>query len=149
MALIPVFSARVFASGRVELPERERARRAKWISALAGDDAPEGRRVDWILRRQPRPGSLNQDRYLHAVAYELIAAHTGHSIAEVKRLCLAARFGALGVDENRWPIPVIEHTSSLSIEEKTSLIEFLPAWALDTFEGDVEIPLPREVEWRL
>lgn len=147
--LLPIFSVRVFSSGRVELLESERERRAQWIRALAGDDAPNGRVCEMLLRRQPRQRTSDQNRYLHKVPFELIADHTGHSLAEVKRLCLAARFGAVGVDERGWPVPVVEHTSSLTVDEGSSLIEFLPAWALDTFQGRLEIPLPHQVEYRL
>lgn len=146
--LIPVFSGTAIAKdGRVELDASERDRRASWIRALAGES--ETRRVELLMRRIPRQRTNDQNSYLHAVPFELIAAHTGHTVAEVKRLCLAARFGARYVDASGWPVPVIEHTRDLDVDESSSLIEFLPSWALDTFEGDLEIPLPHQVEWRL
>ncbi len=103
--------------------------------------------MEVVIRLQPRQRTLDQSAYLHAVPFRLIHEETGHSVDEVKRLCLAAKFGTRALDERGWPIPMIEHTSSLDVAQGSDLIEFIPPYAMHEFNG-LEIPLPGEVEFR-
>ncbi len=141
MALVPIFKGRVSPDGKLILRETERARRQEWLQHLAGHE------IELVMRRQPRQRTLDQNNYLHAVPFRLMHEQSGLTVDEVKRLCLAAKFGTIGTDERGWPIPLIAHTSSLEVEQADDLIEFLPPFSLERFNG-LEIPLPGEVDYR-
>lgn len=141
MALIPIFKGLVTPQARLVLRETERQRRQEWLQALAGHE------IELVIRRQPRQRTLDQNNYLHAVPFRMMHEASGMTVDEVKRLCLAAKFGTVGIDDIGWPIPLIAHTSSLNVEQADSLIEFLPSYSLERFNG-LEIPLPGEVEYR-
>lgn len=141
MALIPIFKGLVTPQARLVLRETERQRRQEWLQLLAGHE------VEVLVRRQPQQRTLDQNGYLHAVPFRLMHEASGLTVDEVKRLCLAAKFGTVGIDDIGWPIPFVQHTSSLDVHDADSLIEFIPSYSLERFNG-LEIPLPGEVEYR-
>lgn len=139
MALVPIFRGLVNPEGELILRETERGKRQQWLRHLAGSS------VEIVVRREPRQRTLDQSAYLHAVPFRLIADHTGDHIEVVKRNVMRELFGYVQDLETGLVRPWMEHTSSMTAEEATRLIEELPAWACDTF-GGLEIPLPGEVE---
>lgn len=140
VSLVPIFKVLVTPQAKVLFRESERAKRQQWLEMLAGHEC------DVVIRRPPQQRTLDQSRYLHAVPFRLIHELTGHTVDDVKRFCLAAKFGTRGIDERGWPVPIIEHTSSLEIGQAADLIDFLPPYAIEEFNG-LEIPMPGEVRY--
>lgn len=99
-----------------------------------------GCHVDVIVRKKREQRSLDQNAYLHAVPFPLIAAHTGYSIEEVKLVLMGECWGWHELHGHS--VPIKPHTSDMTTEECSLFIEWLPPWALEHL--GVQIPLPGE-----
>lgn len=135
MAVVPIFHGKVTDDAVLVLEESERERRRQHLRTLAG------RRIEVILRRERTQRTLDQNKYLHAVPFPLLAEYWGEDIETAKLLVLGECFGWHDTrDGHRFPIK--PSSSLLTTEEGSHLIEWLPPWAMTNF--GVEIPLPRE-----
>lgn len=88
--------------------------------------------------------SLDQNAYLHAVPFPLLAEEFGCSVEDVKYDLMGEKWGwkPSPLNPNHF-IPVMPHTSDMTVEQCTEFIEWLIPWALDKF--GISIPYPNEV----
>lgn len=138
VSLVPIFHGRIDMAARLHLEETERDRRRVHLQALVG------RRVEILIRKERVQRSVDQNAYLHAVPFPLLAAHFGDSIEGVKYDLMGEKWGLKpsAVDPARL-VPVKPSTASMTVEECTEFIDWLIPWALT--EHGVSIPLPHEV----
>lgn len=99
-----------------------------------------------VVVRIERPASkrtLDQNAYLHAVPFPILAEHFGDSVEGVKLDLMGEKWGwkPSPLDPSRM-VPVKPSTSSMTIEECAEFIDWLIPWAAQ--EHGVLIPLPRE-----
>jgi hypothetical protein len=129
------------------------------LGAIVTDDHRleiDDRRVLWQQLRHMKPGrkivrisepktkrSLDQNAYLHAVPFPLIAAEVGDSIEGVKYDLMGEKWGwkPSALDPTRM-VPVKPSTSSMTVEECTEFIEWLIPFAAQKL--NCVIPLPNE-----
>lgn len=135
MALVPIFHGRVLPDGKLELDEREAFQRRIHLKALAG------REVEVIVRKKRVQRSLDQNAYLHAVPFPILADYWGEDIETTKLLVMGECFGWRELGDGR-RIPMKPSTAALTVEEGSHLIEWIPPWAMREF--GVDIPLPNE-----
>lgn len=105
--------------------------------------ADAGQAVEIVIRAPKAQRSLDQSAYAHAVPFKLIAEAMGESVEAAKLCLLGEKWGWHEVRGH--PLPVKPSTAALTVEEFSELIEWLPAFALETF--GIQIPLPNEVSW--
>ena len=134
--LIPLFHGRITSDGKFELADAERDLRRTYFRALAGKN------VEIIVRKERTKRSLDQNAYLHAVPFPLLAEEWGEDIETTKLLVLGECFGWKELRDGH-RLPIKPSSAALTVEEASHLIEWLPPWAMVNFR--VEIPLPREV----
>lgn len=119
---------------------------------LVLDDAKGFARAMWRMRRGPvvvrveqpkTKRSLDQNAYLHAVPFPIIAEYVGCSVEDIKYDLMGEKWGwkPSALDPNRM-VPVKPSTSSMTVEECTEFIEWLIPFAAQKF-GTL-IPLPGE-----
>lgn len=132
---VPIFSAHVDTVGRLILADRERGVRRQWLSSLIDKD------VEVIVRRKRVQRSLDQNAYLHAVPFAILADEWGEDIETTKLLVLGECFGWRETRDGQ-RLPIKPSTSKLTVEETSHLIEWLPPWAMVNFR--VDIPLPEK-----
>jgi hypothetical protein len=136
MAQVPIFHARVTDEGKLELVEAERDRRRVWLQSLAG------KAVEVIVRKERLQRTLDQNAYLHAVPFPMLASHIGDSVEGVKFDLMGECWGWTTTKGGHY-IPIKPHTSDMSVEECSQFIDWLIPWAMTTH--GVDIPLPNEV----
>lgn len=136
MALVPIFHGMVDDDGKLLLTLAEAETRRNYLRFL------KGQRVEVVIRKERTQRSLDQNAYLHAVPLPLLACEWGEDIETAKLLILGECFGWKETRGQR--LPIKPHTSTLTVEEFSHLIEWLPPWAMLNF--GVSIPLPREAE---
>lgn len=109
-------------------------------------------RAMWRMRRGPvvvrveqpkTKRSLDQNAYLHAVPFPIIAEYVGCSVEDIKYDLMGEKWGwkESPLRANHM-IPVKPSTSAMTVEECTEFIEWLIPFAAQKF-GCV-IPLPSE-----
>lgn len=135
MALVPIFHGSIDNEGRFHLAENERDQRRGYFQTLAG------KRVEIIVRKERVKRSVDQNAYLHAVPFPILAEHFGNSIEEVKYVLMGECFGWHEVAGRE--IPIKPSTSSMTVEECSHFINWLIPWAMT--EHGCAIPLPNEV----
>lgn len=138
MAIVPVFHGRVTEEGRLVLQESERAQRQNYLHYLAG------RLVDVVIRKKRTQRSLDQNAYLHAVPFPMLADHFGNTIEEMKYALMGECWGWKLDKATGREVPVKAHTSRMTVEECVRFIEWLIPWAM--VHHGVQIPLPGEAE---
>lgn len=136
MALAPVFHGRVTAEGRLELAEDERDRRRLYFQHLVNRD------VEIVIQKQRRQRSVDQNAYLHATVFPLLASEFGDSVEGVKFDLMGEKWGWT-VTAGGHHLPVKSHTSGMTVEECSEFIEWVIPWALTTH--GIALPLPNEV----
>lgn len=132
MGVVPIFTGLVTAEARLEFTAAEAQLRRAHLRSLIG------REVEIVVRKKRTQRSDDQNAYLHAVPFALIAEYTGHSIEEVKVLLMGECWGWQVVQGRQ--IPVKPSTSSMTTEECSYFIEWLPPWALDHLGLDIPLP---------
>jgi len=135
MALVPIFSGRVSDDAVLVLFDTERTQRRTYLRTLVGQD------VEVIVRKKRTQRSLDQNKYLHAVVFPLLADHCGYTLSEIKLVLMGECYGWHEVAGRE--LPIKPHTSEMTVDECTHFIEWVIPWALEKF--DVHIPLPNEV----
>lgn len=136
MAIAPIFHGAV-TDNLLMLDVHEAERRRQYLRFL------NGKRVEMVLRPERSKRSLDQNAYLHTVPFPILAAEWGEDIETTKLLVLGEKFGWKETrDGNR--LPMKAHTSQLTVDETSELIEWLPPWAMVNF--GVVILLPNEAE---
>jgi hypothetical protein len=87
--------------------------------------------------------TVDQNAYLHAVPFPILAEHFGDSVEGVKLDLMGEKWGwkPSPLDPARL-VPVKPNTSSMTIEECTQFIDWLIPWA--AMNHGVLIPLPNE-----
>lgn len=134
---IPIFHGRISSEGRFELADDERTLRQQYFKSLAGQS------VEIVVRKERTKRSLDQNAYLHAVPFPLLAEYWGEDIETTKLLVLGECFGWKELSDGH-RLPMKPSSSNLTIDEGSHLIEWLPPWAMTRF--GVPIPLPNEAE---
>lgn len=140
---VPIFHGRIASDGRFELAEHERDLRRRYFQTLAGQN------VEITVRKERTKRSIDQNAYLHAVPFPLLAEELGYeSIEELKYALMGECWGWKRDRATGHEIPVKPSTSSMSVEECTHFIDWLIKWAATP--GNVcahgfTIPLPNEV----
>lgn len=135
MAPVPIFTGRVTDDVRLELTEHERTQRRLYLQSLAGCE------VEIVIRKKREQRSLDQNKYLHAVPFTLLAEYWGEDIETTKLLVLGEWAGWRETKDGH-RVPMKPSTSALTIDEGTNLIEWIPPWAQIHF--GVIVPLPNE-----
>jgi len=94
--------------------------------------------------RVKRQRSLDQNAYLHAVPFTLLADHFGDSIEGTKYDLMGHFWGwqPSKIDPSR-SVPIRSSTADMSDEECSKFIDWLIPWA--AMEHGVLIPLPNEM----
>lgn len=134
---IPIFHGRIDPDGRFELAAHELGLRRAYFKSLAGQS------VEITVRKERTQRTLDQNAYLHAVPFPLLAEYWGEDIETTKLLVLGECWGWRETSGgNR--LPIKPSTSRLTVDESTHLIEWLPPWSMTNF--GVAIPLPNEAE---
>jgi hypothetical protein len=137
MALVPIFHGEITEDGAFVADAHEADQRKNYLRFL------RGQRVEFVIRKARTKRSEDQNKYLHAVPLPLLAAEWGEDIETAKLLILGECFGWKETRNGR-QLPLKPHTSGLTVEEFSHLIEWLPPWAMVNF--GVNIPLPNEAE---
>ena len=137
MTGVPIFHGRIDEDGRFGLLATEKALRLAYFKRLAGE------RVEVIVRKARTQRSIDQNKYLHAVPFPILALHFGDSVEGVKFDLMGEKWGWTTTKQGHH-IPVKGHTSQMTVEECTEFIDWLIPWAMT--EHGVAIPLPNEVE---
>ena len=105
--------------------------------------AHQGQRIEVVLREPQPQRSADQNAYLHAQPFRIIAQHTGADVADVKLAlmghCWGWTYSALAGRE----VPVKPHTSDMTVKECDYFIDWIVPWALEHLE--LTIPLPNEL----
>lgn len=102
------------------------------------------KRIEVTLRRLREKRSLDQNAYLHGVVVPLMIDYTGDDVAGTKLSLMGEMWGWKKDKLTGRELPIKPHTSDLTVEEFSALIEWVGPWAL-TKHG-VFIPLPGEAE---
>ena len=132
MALTAKFKIKV-ENGRSTILDRDK--RLKFIMAL-----PDGDYVETI-KKQRKPRSNQQNRYMHGVIFKLIAEEIGDSVEEVK----SAMKNKFLKYETKSGLEAIKDTSDLSTVELENFNEKCRRWASSFL--NIYIPLPNEIDW--
>jgi hypothetical protein len=136
---VPIFNGHVSSSAKLELAAAEAGLRRKHLETLVGKN------VEVIVRKKRAQRSLDQNAYLHAVPFLILAEFFGCSVQETKFAILGEKWGWTKDKITGHDIPVkSSHTSDLDTEDAAELIDWLPAWAMTNF--GVDIPLPQKSE---
>lgn len=130
---IPVFFAFVPRDGALRLHDRAAFRYHV--------DTFKGEEVEITLRRKRTQRSIDQNAYLHAHPFPILAEHFGYTIPEVKLVLMGECFGWKEVAGRDMPIK--PSTSDMTVEECTYFIDWLLPWAM--VNHGVKIALPGEV----
>lgn len=87
--------------------------------------------------------TLDQNAYLHAVPFPLIADYVGCSVEDIKYDLMGEKWGwkPSALDPNRM-IPVMPHTSDMTVEQCSEFIDWLIPFAAEKF--GMSIPYPDE-----
>lgn len=103
--------------------------------------------LDIIIRQHREQRSLDQNSYLHAEPFPKVAEFMGGTIEEAKYTlmghCWGWKFDKLAGRE----VPVKPSTSSMTVDEASYFIEWLPPWCFEHCDG-LQILLPDEWERR-
>lgn len=134
----PLFTGRVLDGGLL-IYDRPKDY-AKYLRTLGGQY------IETVTRRRRAQRSIDQNAYLHAVPFFMIADYTGDDIESVKLNVMGACWGWRKSSITGIETPLKPHTSHMTTEEGSYLIEWLPPWAFQQFNGMV-IPLPNEASW--
>lgn len=144
MNITPKFLGCVDDSGRLLFgrtpheSERERKNFARFLKTLRNRD------VEIVVKKKTVQRSLDQNAYLHAVPFPLLAEHFGMTISEVKYSLMGEKWGWRKDPISGREIPIKPSTSDMTVEECTQFIEWLLIWAAT--EHDVYIPSPERAE---
>lgn len=136
MASFPVFHGAVTADGLLELNADEKLLRRSYLRQLAG------RRVDVVVRPERVQRSLDQNGYLHAHPFPLLAEHLGDSIEGTKLALMGECWGWKTSPVTGAQVPVKPRTSEMTVDECTFFIDWLIPWA--AMKHGVDIPYPNE-----
>jgi hypothetical protein len=87
--------------------------------------------------------TLDQNAYLHAVPFPILAEYFGSSVEDIKHDLMGEKWGwkPSPLNPHRM-IPVLAETSKMTVEQCTEFIDWLLPWAAT--EHGVLIPLPNE-----
>lgn len=136
MAPVPIFHGRITDDGQLVLDANEATQRAAHRRSLAG------RRVEVIIRKERTRRSLDQNAYLHAQPFPILAEFFGDSVEGVKYSLMGECWGWKRDRVSGHEVPVKANTSDMTVDECAFFIDWLIPWAM-TKHG-VDIPYPRE-----
>jgi hypothetical protein len=131
MAVIPVFLLTIL-KGKVSVKDPEK--RLRYIQSL-----PDGE-YEEVIRKKQSVRSLQQNAYLHAVIFQMIADHTGDSMEDVKS-ALKIMFLSYTTKSG---LRAVKETSRLNTKQLEEFNEKCRIWAAE-FLG-MYIPLPNEID---
>lgn len=135
---VPVFHGRVDGNARLVLEPREALMRRTYLRTLVN------RNVELILRRERVKRSLDQNAYLHAQPFPLLAEHFGDSVEGVKHDLMGECWGWKTSPITGLQVPVKPNTSDMTVDECTFFIDWLIPWALT--QHGVDIPWPEKAD---
>jgi hypothetical protein len=93
-----------------------------------------------IIKDQAAKRTLDQNAYLHAGPFQVLAEFFGESVEQTKYVLMGECFGWTRDAITQREIPVKPSTSSMTVEECTFFIDWLIPWAQEKF--DITLPLP-------
>lgn len=96
------------------------------------------------MKHQASKRTLDQNAFLHAVPFTILADYFGLSVEETKYALMGEKFGWTDNPLGGPAIPVKPSTSSMTVAECTDFIDWLIPWALEKW--NVSIPLPNEFD---
>lgn len=135
---MPVPTFRASVTDRGQLVPEARHDFDRWLRTLAG------KRVDLIVR-EPRPQrSYRQLKYWFGVPMKLLSEVTGYTKMQMHYLCIAICFGVVVDPASGREVPVVAASRALTTKQFAELVEWCPAWSLETH--GLEIPLPNDVD---
>jgi hypothetical protein len=141
---VPIFHGRISEDGKFELAEQERLLRQKYFRTLAGKS------VEIVVRKERTKRTIDQNNYLHAVPFPILAEALGYeSIEDLKLALMGEKWGYRRDKVTGKELPIKAHTSDLTVDECTEFIEWLVVWAGTPgrfSERGIKIPLPNEVD---
>lgn len=105
--------------------------------------AHTGTKVEVVLREPQPQRSVEQNAYLHALPFRLIADHTGDDIADVKLALMGHCWGWTYSKLAGRDVPVRPSTSEMSVKDCDYFIDWVVPWAAQHL--GVIIPLPNEL----
>lgn len=123
MSLIPVFHGHVDDQDRLVLIDGEAALRRQYLKTL------RGKRIEVTVRKERTKRSLDQNAYIH-VAAAFLAEEFGNEIDEMKLILMGEKWGWHRDKVTNREFPIKPHTSSMTVEEATDFIDWLPRWSL-------------------
>lgn len=136
---IPIFHGRIGEDGKFELAETERDLRRTYFQTLAGQS------VEITVRKERTNRSIDQNAYLHAVPFPLLAEELGYESIEDLKLALMGECWGYHRDKvSGKDFPIKPHTSDMSVDECSQFIEWLVTWSQTKF--NIRVPLPNEAE---
>lgn len=105
----------------------------------------KGQPVEVVVRKPTSKRSLDQNAYLHAEPFRMLAEELGDSVEGIKYDLMGEKWGwkPSPLDPSRL-VPVQPSTSAMTVEECTAFIEWLIPFAAQKF--GVLIPYPSEWE---
>lgn len=86
--------------------------------------------------------TIDQNAYLHAVPFPILADYFGNTIPETKYVLMGECWGWKVCPIAKREIPIKPSTSEMTVEECTYFIDWLIPWAAQNH--NVLIPLPSE-----
>ena len=96
--------------------------------------------VTIVVKAQEAKRTLDQNAFLHAAPFRILAEFFGESVEQTKYVLMGECFGWTRDAITQREIPVKPSTSSMTVEECTFFIDWLIPWAQDKF--DITLPLP-------
>lgn len=139
MALVPIFHGRVTEQGELVLFATERTQRRAHLRSLAGRD------VELVVRKKRTQRSLDQNAYLHAGPFPVLAEELGYeSIEDLKLALMGEKWGYRLDPISGREFPIKPHTSSMTVDECSEFIEWLVVWSQTVH--NIRVPLPGESE---
>ncbi len=137
MPAVPIFHGQVDEHGKLMLSHEETESRAQHLRGLVGQ------RVEIVIRKERGQRSLAQNAYLHSQVFPLLATEFCDSVEGVKFDLMGEKWGWTKTNSGHH-IPVKPHTSDMTVEECSEVIDWVIPWAM-TMHG-VRVPLPNESE---
>ncbi len=139
---IPLFHGRIGADGQFELAADEKELRRSYFRSLAGQN------VEITVRKERTKRSLDQNAYMHAVPFPMLAEELGYESIEDLKLALMGECWGWKRDQiSGHEVPNKPRTSDMTVEECTHFIDWLIRWAAmpgNVCEHGFLIPLPNE-----
>lgn len=101
----------------------------------------KGQPVEVLIRKPASKRSLDQNAYLHAEPFPIIAEYVGCSVEDIKYDLMGEKWGwkPSALDPNRM-VPVQPSTAAMTVEQCTEFIDWLIPFAAQKFGCVIRYP---------